>query len=133
MSRRSFHGRRWKGLFRSAVFAAACAALPCAGFSQSALITVAGNGQFQFGGDGGSATNAGVTPDRVALDGNGNLYIADCYSNRIRRVSASTGIITTVAGNGTSGFMGDGGQATAAALSCPRGVAVDSSGNIFIA
>ena len=65
-------------------------------------------------------------------DGSGNLYIADTYNHRIRRVDTS-GIITTVAGTGESGYSGDGGSATAARLAWPQGVAVDGSSNLFIA
>ena len=67
------------------------------------------------------------------MDSNGNIYIADSYNNRIRKVNSITGIITTVAGNGTEGYSGDGGLATNAELYYPFGVAVDSNGNIYIA
>ena len=69
----------------------------------------------------------------VAVDSNGNIYIADTYNNRIRKVNSTTGIITTIAGNGTGGYSGDGGIATNATLYHPFGVAVDSNGNIYIA
>jgi uncharacterized protein (TIGR03437 family) len=86
-----------------------------------------------FGGDGGSATAANLnSPSGLAFDTAGNLYIVDTGNHRIRRVSTS-GIITTVAGNGTAGFGGDGGPATAARLNGPGGVATDSSGNVYIA
>jgi trimeric autotransporter adhesin len=98
------------------------------------ISVVAGNGTSgSFSGDGGPATSAAIWgPDAVAVDGSGNLFISDNINRRVRKVSTS-GIITTVAGNGTSGFSGDGGQATNAALWNPYGVAVDSSGNLFIA
>ena len=67
------------------------------------------------------------------VDGFGNLFIADSGNNRIRKVNAETGIITTLAGDGLPGFSGDGGQATAAQLSFPVDVAVDDFGNLFIA
>src|SRR5258706_453167 len=103
--------------------------------SGQTITTVAGNGTTGFSGDGGPATAASLWgPCAVAVDSSGNLFIADQGNNRIRRVDASTGIITTVAGNGPSGsqgaFGGDGGPATAAALNGPSGVAVDSAGNL---
>jgi hypothetical protein len=69
----------------------------------------------------------------VALDSAGNLYIAEYSNNRIRKVVTTTGIITTVAGNGTQNYLGDGGVATSAALWTPTGVAVDSANNLYIA
>jgi len=96
------------------------------------IATVAGNGLLAFGGDGGPATNASLFfPTEIAVDGTGNLYIVDTNEQRVRQVSG--GIITTVAGNGTFGFSGDGGLATDAALDEPEGVAVDTAGNLFIA
>jgi uncharacterized protein (TIGR03437 family) len=97
------------------------------------ITTVAGNGAWAFSGDGGPATSASVAqPWGVAVDTDGNLYIADLSNQRIRRVSPS-GIISTVAGNGTPGFSGDGGAATGALLSSPSAVAVDAAGNLYIA
>jgi sugar lactone lactonase YvrE len=93
----------------------------------------AGSGTTVFGGDGGPATNARLyRPADVAVDATGNLYIADTYHDRIRKVNTS-GTITTIAGNGTQGFSGDGGDATAAALHYPTGVAADAAGNVYIA
>jgi sugar lactone lactonase YvrE len=98
------------------------------------ITTVAGNGSQGFSGDGGDATLAGLNfPGGVALDSAGNLYIADIANCRIRRVAAASGIITTVVGNGSCGFGGDGGAATAAELNNPRGVALDSGGNLYVA
>ena len=85
-----------------------------------------------FSGDGGKAVDAALNdPVGLAVDGSGNLYIADLVNNRIRKVDTG-GIITTVAGNGTLGYSGDGGRATDAALNNPHGVAVDAGGNIYI-
>ena len=97
------------------------------------ISTVAGVGTSGFSGDGGDATTAELQfPQNLSLDGLGNIYIADRNNNRIRRVSAG-GIITTVAGTGTAGSGGDGGAASAAELSAPYDVALDSSGNLYIA
>src|SRR5207247_355534 len=87
-----------------------------------------------FSGDGGPAINAALnTPRGLAVDRVGNLFIADRDNNRIRRVDAKTGIITTVVGKGTASFSGDGGPAVNAGLNFPRSVAVDGAGNLFIA
>jgi trimeric autotransporter adhesin len=100
--------------------------------SNGTITTVAGNGTAGFSGDGGPATSAQlVFPQSVAVDSAGNLYIADYTNHRIRKVS--NGVITTIAGNGTPGFSGDNGPATSAQLNLPRGVAVDSAGNLYIA
>ncbi len=96
------------------------------------MTTLAGNGIYDFGGDGGPATNASLqAPSGVAVDQAGNVYIADRYNNRIRKVDLS-GIITTVAGNGDFGYSGDGGLATNAVLNAPYSVAVDSIGRIYV-
>ena len=86
-----------------------------------------------FNGDGMPATDALLNqPYGVAMDSEGNLYIGDSSNNRVRKVSPS-GIITTIAGDGTCGFSGDGGPATSAELCSPLGVGVDSADNIYIA
>jgi RHS repeat-associated protein len=95
--------------------------------------TAAGTGVGGFSGDGGPATEAQLrTPAGVAADASGNLYIADAYNYRVRKVDAN-GIITTVAGNGTRGYAGDGGPAIEAQLQGPFGVAMDSAGNLYLA
>ncbi|MBW1781774.1 MAG: SMP-30/gluconolactonase/LRE family protein [Deltaproteobacteria bacterium] len=100
--------------------------------SSGIIITVAGNGTPGFSGDGGSAHEAQLQyPSGVAVDTNGNIYIADCSNHRIRKVDR-TGIITTVAGTGTGGYNGDGIAAVEARLSYPYGISVDSAGALYI-
>ena len=95
--------------------------------------TFAGNGTYGYSGDGGPATTAEVNhPFGVAVDGSGNVFIADSYNQRIRKIN-TLGIISTIAGTGMAGYSGDGGAATAAELYIPIGVAIDGSGNVYIA
>ncbi len=95
------------------------------------ITTVAGNGHTVFSGDGGPALVAGLdSPSRVAVDSRGNLYIGDY--RRIRKVEASTGIITTTVGGGAPGFSGDGGPAIDARLDFPSDIAVDGAGNLYM-
>jgi len=97
------------------------------------LSLVAGSTTGGYGGDGGPATNALLySVESLALDSGGNLYLADRRNHRIRKVDLN-GVITTVAGNGTAGFSGDGGPASASQLNSPYGVVVDSAGDLFIA
>src|SRR5436305_1904341 len=93
-------------------------------------ILIAGTpGIFGFSGDNGPATSANLSNiSGVAVDGSGNVYIADKDNGRVRKVSADTGVITTVAGSGTFGYRGDGGPATSATLYDLLAVAVDRSG-----
>ncbi len=98
------------------------------------IATIAGTGTAGYGGDGGAATAAQLNnPVRLALDGAGNLYVADSGNHRVRRVDAADGTVSTVAGTGDPGSAGDGGAATAAQLFAPYGLAVDGAGNLFIA
>jgi pimeloyl-ACP methyl ester carboxylesterase len=102
--------------------------------STGTISTVAGDGTAGYSGDGGAATSAEInTPYGVVVDSAGNIYIADYGNQRIRKVTVSTGIISTVAGNGIVGYSGDGGAATSAELDSPTGVALDRAGNIYIA
>jgi uncharacterized protein (TIGR03437 family) len=93
----------------------------------------AGNGSAGSSGDGSPATSAELTqPQGLTADAAGNIYIVDSVNHRVR-VVARNGVISTIAGNGTPGYSGDGGPATSAQLNAPRGVAVDASGNLYIA
>lgn len=97
------------------------------------ITTIAGNGAYTYGGDGGPATNASFADAfNICLDTSGNLYISDTWNYRVRRVNLSTGIITTYAGIGVSGYSGDGGPATSAKLSQVDGICLDRSGNLYI-
>jgi sugar lactone lactonase YvrE len=96
------------------------------------ITTIAGNGLAGHSADGGPAAEALISPRALAMDRAGNLFVADPYNFRIRKITAD-GLIRTIAGNGSSGTTGDNGPATAAQLSSPIAVAVDSAGNLFIA
>ena len=97
------------------------------------ITTIAGNGTNVFSGDNGPATAAGIAQaNDLAADAAGNVYIADLGANTIRKVSASTGIITNFAGTSTPGFSGDGGPATAASFNGPLNVVADAAGNIYV-
>lgn len=99
--------------------------------SNGVITTVAGNGTCDYGGDNGPATRALLNyPRGAAVDPAGNIYIADAGNSRIRKVDTA-GVITTIAGDGHSGFLGDGGPATAAELADAWSVAVDSAGNVY--
>ena len=98
------------------------------------ITTAVGTGEKGFAGDGGPAARALLNgPFDLAFDRAGNLVFADTFNNRIRRVDAATGVITTVAGNGKEGYSGDGGPATRAGLNQPYGVVVDRAGNLYTA
>ncbi len=101
-----------------------------------AMSTVAGmySSPPGYGGDGLSATLAQLNqPNGVAVDKSGNIYIADTYNQRIRKVTLSTGRISTIAGTGTAGYSGDGASATSAKINNPNAVCLDTNGNIYIA
>jgi hypothetical protein len=101
--------------------------------SAGIISTVAGNGSATYAGDGFLATSASIqNAEGVTVDAAGNIYIVDTNNGRIRKVTTS-GIITTIAGNGTLGYSGDGGQATAAKIYNPTEVAFDAAGNLYIA
>jgi len=107
------------------------------------IYSIAGDGSAGFSGDGGPAAAAGLTPDAVAIDRAGNLVISDDGNNRVRVVAENTGSyygrpmtagdIYTVVGDGTDGYSGDGGPATAAAVGASDGVAVSPGGSLLIA
>lgn len=95
------------------------------------ITVVAGSGGRGPSGDGGRAVDAAIVPSELAVDQGGNVYITDHFSHRVRRVSPD-GIISTVAGNGSDAFSGDGGKAVDAGMN-PWGIAVDGAGNLYIA
>jgi trimeric autotransporter adhesin len=96
--------------------------------------TVAGDGTAGYSGDGGLATLARLNfPSALAFAASGNVYIADTYNHRIRKVTKSTGIISTYAGTGTAGYSGDGGLPTLAKLDTPHRISFDVFGNLYIA
>ena len=98
------------------------------------ITTIAGNGSIGYSGDGGPATAALLYhPADITVDVSGNLYFVDQDNCAVRKIDAATGFITTIAGNGSPGFAGDGGPATASQLAFPQGIASDSSGNIYVA
>ena len=102
--------------------------------STGTITTVAGNCEHGYSGDGGPATEAMLaSPIAVTVSDTGDLYIADHRNSRIRKVDASTGIITTVAGTGDQDFHGDGGPGAQAAIALPRDVALDADGSLYVA
>ncbi len=115
---------------RTGMVATLAGTSPCTtGVPMNALVCQGG-----FSGDGGPAANAMLNhAQAAALDSAGNVYVADTINHRIRRVDAATGLITTIAGNGVSGFSGDGGPAPLAQISTPTSIAVDRSGRVYFA
>jgi sugar lactone lactonase YvrE len=101
--------------------------------SAGIISTIAGTGTAGYSGDGGPATAAELHhPTGLAIDASGNIYVSDAGNNRVRKIS-SAGTISTIAGNGTVGYTGDGAAATAAQLNYPTGLALDAAGTLFIA
>ncbi len=97
------------------------------------ISTIAGNGQFGFNGDHQFGQDAQLNmPYDLLIDNQNNLYIADSNNHRIRKLDLNSGVITTVAGNGSAGFSGDGGLATDASLNWPDGISLDQMGNLYI-
>ena len=104
----------------------------CLNTNAQIITTVCGNGTSAYTGDGEQATAAELAaPLQAIFDATGNMYIADADNNVIRKVT-TTGIISTVAGNGTGGYSGDGGAATAAEMNYPQGIVFDAAGNLYI-
>jgi sugar lactone lactonase YvrE len=102
--------------------------------STGIITTIAGTGTQGFSGDNASATAAAIdSPTGLALDAANNLYVADTHNHRIRKIAATTGIITTIAGTGTPGFSGDTAAATTATLALPHGLTLDAAGNLYLA
>ena len=98
------------------------------------IVTVAGTGSDGYNGDGIAATIAQIgQPNTITVDGEGDIYFVSQEDHRVRKVTASTGIITTIAGTGSAGYNGDGIVATSAQLNYPHGVALDASGNVYFA
>ena len=97
------------------------------------IVTVAGNGSQGYSGDNGLAINAELYfPYDVFVDSHGNIFVSDALNNRVRKIDSNTGIITTIAGNGTKGYSGDGGLAIDATFFYPESLYVDSQGTLFI-
>lgn len=102
--------------------------------STDIITTVVGNHKQGYSGDNGPAVSAELnSPISVAADAGGNIFIVDAGNNRVRELATETGIITTVAGNGTAGYSGDGGPATTAELNSPASISIDSAGDLYIA
>jgi gliding motility-associated-like protein len=101
--------------------------------STGIITTIAGNGIAGYSGDGGAAVNASINqPNDIAVDGSGNVFIADFLNNRIRKVDAATGNISTFAGTGVASSSGDGGQAASSGIPYPNSICLDNKGNLYI-
>ena len=98
--------------------------------SISVISTFAGTGATSYSGDGGPATAATMyNPCGIVTDSTGNVYFSDFFNHRVRKITVSTGIITTYAGTGTASFSGDGGAATSADMFQPQELSIDTSGS----
>ena len=106
---------------------------PLGVLSPGAISTLAGNGEWGYQDSSSASAAMFRNPQGIAIDGNGNIYVADSGNAAIRKIALASGVVTTVAGTGSDGFAGDGGFATSALLNSPAGVAVDGAGNLFIA
>ncbi len=101
--------------------------------SISIITTIAGTGTGSYSGDGGQATSATInTPTGIDIDSAGNVYFNEFHNHRVRKITVSTGIISTYAGTGTASYSGDGGVASSAALNYPDGLCIDTSGTLLI-
>ena len=97
--------------------------------SISIITTIVGTGTGSYSGDGGQATSATInTPTGIVIDASGNVYFSEWSNNRVRKITVSTGIISTFAGTGTGTYSGDGGVASSAKLNRPDGLCIDTSG-----
>ena len=101
--------------------------------STGIITTIAGTGVAGYSGDGGPAAAASInTPQSVCVDKQGNVYFADYYNSRVRKIDATTGVITTVAGTGSTSHSGDGGLASAAGVPYPNSITLDNKGYLYI-
>jgi sugar lactone lactonase YvrE len=122
------------GSFMGEALLAGLATGPLPVLTEGVINTVAGDASWIYQGDGVLATAAPIfLPTGLAVDVAGNLYLSDSGNNRVRRVDAVTGLISTVAGTGAPGYNGDGGPATQAMVSTPAGLLLDGAGNLYIA
>ncbi len=100
--------------------------------SISIVTTIAGTGTASYSGDSGQATSATLNlPSGIVIDSSGNVYFTEYGNHRVRKITVSTGIITTYAGTGSSSYSGDSGVASSAALNSPDGLCIDASGTLF--
>lgn len=111
-----------------------CLALFWAVIGTDIITTIAGTGSNSCGSNSVAGTSTSInSPSGIVLDSSGNVYFNEHYCSKIRKLTVSTGILTTYAGTGTAGYSGDGTSATAAKLNYPNGLSIDSSNNIYVA